>query len=136
MARVTVEDCLKHVKNRFELVRLAAARARQLDRGYTPKLDNTEGEKSTLLALREIAAGKIDPAMLNDNRVDEREGDQDFQVSIHQIAERERQKRKTEEAAVIAEEEKQATVAKAAEEAVETQMSEQAAEGVEDPKEA
>lgn len=99
MARVTVEDCLKHVKNRFELVRLAAARARQLDRGYAPKIDNTENEKSTLLALREIAAGKIDPAILNESSTNESEQEPDFQVSISQIAERERQKRQTEETA-------------------------------------
>lgn len=59
MARVTVEDCLKNVKNRFELVIVAARRARQLMRGKEAKvpLDN---DKPTVIALREIAAGFTD----------------------------------------------------------------------------
>lgn len=59
MARVTVEDCLRNVKNRFELVILAAKRARQIMRGKTPKvpLDN---DKATVIALREIAEGYTD----------------------------------------------------------------------------
>jgi len=59
MARVTVEDCLKNVKNRFELVILAAKRARQLMRGKPAKvpLDN---DKATVIALREIADGFTD----------------------------------------------------------------------------
>lgn len=56
MARVTVEDCLKNVKNRFELVILASKRARQLMRGKTPKVD-IDNDKATVIALREIAAG-------------------------------------------------------------------------------
>lgn len=56
MARVTVEDCLKNVKNRFELVIVAAKRARQLMRGKDPKVE-WDNDKSTVVALREIAAG-------------------------------------------------------------------------------
>lgn len=56
MARVTVEDCLKHVKNRFELVLVAAKRARQLTHGQEAKVD-WDNDKSTVVALREIAAG-------------------------------------------------------------------------------
>ncbi len=56
MARVTVEDCLKNVKNRFELVIVAAQRARQLMRGKEPKVD-WDNDKPTVVALREIAAG-------------------------------------------------------------------------------
>ena len=56
MARVTVEDCLEHVANRFELVLLASKRARQLTRGVTPLLD-WDKDKPTVVALREIAAG-------------------------------------------------------------------------------
>ncbi len=56
MARVTVEDCLKNVKNRFELVIIAAKRARQLMRGKEPKVP-WDNDKSTVVALREIAAG-------------------------------------------------------------------------------
>lgn len=56
MARVTVEDCLKNVKNRFELVLVAARRARQLMRGKEPRVD-WDNDKPTVVALREIAAG-------------------------------------------------------------------------------
>lgn len=59
MARVTVEDCLKNVKNRFELVIIAAKRARQLMRGKEPKVP-WDNDKSTVIALREIAAGYTD----------------------------------------------------------------------------
>ncbi|MEK6731103.1 MAG: DNA-directed RNA polymerase subunit omega [Pseudomonadota bacterium] len=56
MARLTVEDCLKHVQNRFKLVLKAAARARSLERG-AESLVAPEGDKPTVLALREIASG-------------------------------------------------------------------------------
>jgi DNA-directed RNA polymerase subunit omega len=56
MARVTVEDCLKNVKNRFELVMVAAKRARQIMRGKQPKVE-WDNDKPTVVALREIAAG-------------------------------------------------------------------------------
>lgn len=59
MARVTVEDCLKNVKNRFELVILAAKRARQLMRGKDPKVE-WDNDKATVVALREIADGHTD----------------------------------------------------------------------------
>jgi len=59
MARVTVEDCLKNVKNRFELVILSAKRARQLMRGKEPKVA-WDNDKPTVVALREIAAGFTD----------------------------------------------------------------------------
>lgn len=58
MARVTVEDCLKNVKNRFELVIVAAKRARQLMRGKDPKVD-WDNDKATVVALREIAEGFV-----------------------------------------------------------------------------
>lgn len=60
MARLTVEDCLKHVNNRFNLVLLASKRARQLAMGATP-LVPVENDKPTVVALREIAAGKVTP---------------------------------------------------------------------------
>lgn len=56
MARVTVEDCLKNVKNRFELVLVAAKRARQLMRGKDARVE-WDNDKATVVALREIAAG-------------------------------------------------------------------------------
>lgn len=58
MARVTVEDCLKHVNNRFDLVMLATKRARQLQNGK-PSLVPPANDKWTVLALREIAAGLV-----------------------------------------------------------------------------
>ena len=58
MARLTVEDCLEHVDNRFNLVLLASKRARQLAMGATP-LVPVENDKPTVVALREIAVGKI-----------------------------------------------------------------------------
>ena len=61
MARITVEDCLQVVDNRFELVMMAAKRARQLANGVEPQIDNAEAnDKPTVLALREIAARRID----------------------------------------------------------------------------
>ena len=61
MARITVEDCLEVVDNRFELVMMAAKRARQLAKGVEAKLDNAEhDDKPTVLALREIAGRAID----------------------------------------------------------------------------
>jgi len=59
MARVTVEDCLKNVKNRFELVLIASKRARELTHGKEPKVP-WDNDKSTVVALREIAAGFTD----------------------------------------------------------------------------
>ncbi len=53
MARITVEDCLKHIPNRFQLALAAAYRARQLAQGHTPKIDTRD--KPPVAALREIA---------------------------------------------------------------------------------
>jgi len=58
MARITVEDCLEHVDNRFDLVLLATKRARQLNRGVEPLLP-WENDRPTVMALREIAAGML-----------------------------------------------------------------------------
>jgi len=65
MARVTVEDCLKKVKNRFELILLASKRARQLLVGGIEPLVPWENDKVTVVALREIAEDKIDMDLLN-----------------------------------------------------------------------
>ena len=59
MARVTVEDCLRQVDNRFSLVHLAAKRVRQLREGAPPQLESKN--KEVVLALREIAAGDVYP---------------------------------------------------------------------------
>lgn len=58
MARVTVEDCLDHVDNRFDLVLLASRRARQISNGIEPMVP-AENDKPTVIALREIAEGLI-----------------------------------------------------------------------------
>jgi DNA-directed RNA polymerase subunit omega len=62
MARITVEDCLKQIPNRFELVLSATYRARMLSQGHAPKLESKN--KPCVTALREIAAGKIGTEML------------------------------------------------------------------------
>jgi DNA-directed RNA polymerase subunit omega len=58
MARITVEDCLKHIPNRFELTLVATYRARQLSTGASALVD-TNKDKPTVIALREIASQKI-----------------------------------------------------------------------------
>ena len=74
MARITVEDCLQVVDNRFELVMMAAKRARQLAGGVEPKLDNSEAnDKPTVLALREIASRRIDQPYIDAVEKAERE---------------------------------------------------------------
>lgn len=65
MARLTVEDCLDNVDNRFELVLIAAKRARQLSMGAEPLVE-LENDKPTVLALREIAENKINKSVLNE----------------------------------------------------------------------
>lgn len=60
MARITVEDCLDRVPNRFSLVLVTAERAKQLIRGGQSMIDNTDGNKEVVMALREIAAGMIE----------------------------------------------------------------------------
>lgn len=60
MARITVEDCLQNVANRFELVIVAAKRARQLMRGSVDPKVAWENDKATVVALREIARGYTD----------------------------------------------------------------------------
>ncbi len=58
MARITVEDCLEVVDNRFELVLMATKRARQISKGADPLVDSSN-DKPTVLALREIAGRKV-----------------------------------------------------------------------------
>jgi DNA-directed RNA polymerase subunit omega len=62
MARITVEDCLERIPNRFQLVLCATYRARMLSQGHTPKVENKN--KPGVTALREIAAGLIGTEML------------------------------------------------------------------------
>ena len=65
MARVTVEDCLDEVDNRFHLVLVATKRARQLANGAQPLVE-WENDKPTIVALREIAEGLIGPSILDE----------------------------------------------------------------------
>lgn len=65
MARITVEDCLEHVDNRFELVIIGSKRARQLATGGKEPMVPPENDKPTVIALREISQGLIDDAVLN-----------------------------------------------------------------------
>jgi DNA-directed RNA polymerase subunit omega len=65
MARVTVEDCLENVENRFQLVLVAAKRARQLAIGADPRVAR-ENDKNTVIALREIAEGHVTNAILDE----------------------------------------------------------------------
>ncbi|PZP31601.1 MAG: DNA-directed RNA polymerase subunit omega [Roseateles depolymerans] len=62
MARITVEDCLQKIPNRFQLVLAATYRARMLSQGHSPKIDSKN--KPSVTALREIAAGEVGLEML------------------------------------------------------------------------
>lgn len=80
MARVTVEDCLEHVENRFGLVMVATRRARQIVRFRADPLVDEEGDKPTVIALREIADGLINDEVLDaaDVRPDDSDTDTAF----------------------------------------------------------
>lgn len=64
MARITVDDCMKMIPNRFELTLAATYRARQLTNGATPQVE-PDRDKPTVIALREVAGGKVGKEMLN-----------------------------------------------------------------------
>ena len=64
MARVTVDDCMKRIPNRFQMTLAATFRARQLANGATPLVD-PDKDKPTVIALREMAAGKVGLEVLN-----------------------------------------------------------------------
>jgi len=76
MARVTVEDCLENVANRFELVMVASKRARQMATGGKDPLVQEESDKPTVIALREIAEGLVTPEILT--REDEIEAEEEL----------------------------------------------------------
>ena len=65
MARITVEDCLDNIGNIFEMVLVAAKRARRIAHGADPMVE-LENDKPTVLALREIAEGLVTPAILDE----------------------------------------------------------------------
>ena len=64
MARVTIDDCIKRIPNRFQLTLAATYRARQLAMGSTPMVE-ADRDKPTVVALREIAGGKVGLEILN-----------------------------------------------------------------------
>jgi DNA-directed RNA polymerase subunit omega len=64
MARVTVEDCLKYIPNRFQMTLAATYRARQITMGSTPMVE-VDRDKATVLALRELSVGKYGLEILN-----------------------------------------------------------------------
>ena len=64
MARITVEDCLGQIGNRFELSLAAAVRARQLVAGHQALVDDAKRDKPIVVALREIAGGKVNRSVL------------------------------------------------------------------------
>ena len=70
MARITVEDCLTRIPNRFDLVLVASKRARQLSKGKEATL-SWDNDKPTVLALREIAEGNVDASILKEVNVRE-----------------------------------------------------------------
>lgn len=65
MARITVEDCVDNIENIFEMVLVAAKRARRVAHGAEPMVD-AENDKPTVIALREIAAGLVGPSILEE----------------------------------------------------------------------
>jgi len=65
MARITVEDCLDHIPNIFEMVLVAAKRARRVAHGADPMVE-LKNDKPTVIALREIADGLVDPSILEE----------------------------------------------------------------------
>lgn len=65
MARITVEDCLDNINNIFEMVLVAAKRARRIAHGAEPMVE-LENDKPTVIALREIADGHVTPAILDE----------------------------------------------------------------------
>lgn len=64
MARFTVADCMKTINNRFDMTIAAALRARQIEKGSDIMVEHEEGDKPTVIALREIADHKVDQQIL------------------------------------------------------------------------
>ena len=81
MARITVEDCLEHVDNRFNLVLLATKRARQLANGVEPLIP-WENDKPTVVALREIAAGLITVDTVDNQLNQEEESEDELMLAL------------------------------------------------------
>ena len=84
MARITVEDCLPFVDNRFDLVVAASRRARQIARGATA-LVSEDGDKPTVIALREIAAGLMNKQILDELEAKQRAAEE-FELAAEFLA--------------------------------------------------
>jgi DNA-directed RNA polymerase subunit omega len=92
MARVTVEDCIDKVENRFELVLLAAHRARLISQGAPLTIDR-DRDKNPVVALREIAEVKLDQAVLKDSLISgmQKHADIDKPEEVNEMAELEQE---------------------------------------------
>lgn len=88
MARVTVEDCLDNVENRFELVLLATKRARQIANGQEP-LVPWENDKPTVVALREISEGLVTPQTMEKQAAAAAIAEDDFLIDVQDNLEQE-----------------------------------------------
>jgi len=86
MARVTVEDCLKFVDNRFELVIKASKRARQLERTAVDPRVSWDNDKSTVVALREIASGFTEFEEYKEEKM-EKPHHKAYQMDMHDLKE-------------------------------------------------
>lgn len=82
MARITVEDALEKVSTRYELIILAAKRARQLATGGRRATLDWEDDKATIMALREIEAGTVTVDNINDLKVDIADLEQEFSEEL------------------------------------------------------
>ena len=87
MARITVEDCLDHVDNRFELVLVGSKRARQLMVGNKEPNVEWENDKATVVALREIEEGFVDASILEEENNHDDYFEEPTQESFNQEAE-------------------------------------------------
>ena len=85
MARITVEDCLDNVDNRFELVMVSSKRARQIQAGGKDPLVEADNDKPTVIALREIADGLVDANILIEKPSVELEGLEESNLDEAQI---------------------------------------------------
>ena len=65
MARFTISDCMEFIPNRFDMTLSAALRARQIEKGSEIFVEHEEGDKATVIALREIAEQKVDSTILS-----------------------------------------------------------------------
>lgn len=86
MARITVEDCLENVENRFELVMVSSKRARQIQTGGKDPLVNEDNDKPTVIALREIADNLVNADILKEKpKVDLEELEEGMESALNEV---------------------------------------------------